>query len=184
MLIKQANFAITKSENALSQFEEYVREREKKTQLELTKEIASLESGSNDFQKKEPEKYDIFGEHEINTLLKNFETGITNSGRSESEMLEKFCDEVNSKIKKVITHKTVIANNFKKWTVEKQLSKRVRLKWVLPENVPQLKHKELKNGRYYAALDPHVYLTSNIFWGSLVTVSAAGTTLGVSVVGT
>ena len=144
---------------------------------QLTKVITTLKSGIEKFKEKEKkEKYDTFGEDEIKTMLEKFETGLRMRGKSEKEMLEEFCVDAKNIVREVIAQKAkTIAKRFDEWKVEMELSRRVSFNWVLPENVPLLTYQDIKNERHWALLDPHTYLTSNFLWGSLVTVTAAGT---------
>ncbi len=176
LLKKQANSIILKLEEVLSQFEKIIDKRKESVQGRLTKEIASFESGVDKFKKPEEEKYDVFTTSEIQQWLEEFENESTKGGTAEEELLKNFCDKVNKKIMEVVIRKTMIAEEFKKWLNEMQLSKRIRLKWVLPENeVPQLKHLELHNDHYQRFLDPHFYITNNYLMGTLLTGATVAT---------
>ena len=108
-------------------------------------------------------------------MLAEFESGDGASGRTEEERLEKFCDQVNSKIEEVKARKRAITKDFEKWKKEKQLSNRVGINWVSHRvDDLTLERQKLEIGSYYAWLDPHAYVTDNYFWGALLTSCACG----------
>lgn len=181
MLTKQVNSIISKSQDALSQFKAYVDNRSRAKNEQLTGINAALDSGIKKF-KKEQEKYDMFGEIEIKTLLEKFETGLKENPESEKKMLENFSIEANKKIKEVLTRKPEIATTFDEWKVENKLSRRISLKFVLPEDVPQIKYEDLKNDEHWKVLDPHFYFTNKYTLTALM-IATSGTMLGASVKG-
>ena len=181
MLTKQVNSIISKSQDALSQFKAYVDNRSRAKNEQLTGINAALDSGIKIF-KKGQEKYDMFGEVVIKTLLEQLETGLKENPESEKNILKNFSIEANKKIKEVLTQKPEIAKTFDEWKVKNKLSKRISLKWVLPGNFPEIKYDDLKNDGHWKVLDPHFYLTSKGALAALM-LATSGTMLGVSATG-
>ena len=176
MLEKQASSVISKFNDVLNKFRQTSFNKKEATETQHNEEIACLKSGIEYFERKKQEKYDIFVEGEVERFLAEFESEDRASCKSEEEMLEKFCDKVNSKIEEVNARVEEISDNFEKWKEEKRLSNGERISWVSQEDVDndlKLKPKDLSiHESYNRFTDPHTYATSNYLWGAIMTTGA------------
>jgi len=176
LLEKQASSVISKLNDVLSKFRQVRSNKREAIETQHNEEIACLKSGIEYFEKKKQEERDIFVEGEIERFLAEFESEDRASCKSEEEMLEKFCDKVNSKIEEVDARKIEILNDFEKWKEEKRLSSGARITWVSQEDDDdrlKLKHGNLKiHSSYKPSRDPYAYATNNYLWGTIMTAGA------------
>ena len=119
LLKQQAISVISKSKDALNKFRQDVNRKQEATEGQHKKDIASLQSGIDNFKKKRQEKYDIFDEGEIEAFKKEISEDGTGKGSGKSR-LKRILEKVDAR-------RRAILDEFEMWMETRHFSNRARI---------------------------------------------------------
>ena len=185
LLIQEAKAVVLKPEKVFENFQRVIEERRTKNEEALNslkskidfmnEDHASLQQLSQGVKSSEQLMEDILNDEAIVNLEEEFDNVIKES-KSEDEIIKKFLDKVNGRIRvSADGEDKKVSEKYKLWKDNVKSHRLSLLSESLPcYEVPQLLRQELPEDFYNKLKDVHNYVTSSELWGIVFGVAAAG----------